>query len=279
MFAYDSGPLSYGTMALANASLLRVNCKASVALVTDQTTLTNLKKTHGNLLDRFDHIIIDEVDRAVPLRSFSDTRYSSEEVPYINTNRSSAFDLTPFDETILLDVDYLMLDPTMDLAWGSTDDFMCNNRLLDMDYQQHVERFHDMGIPTYWATAVYFRKTDRVSRIFEHMRFIRENYDYYMDIYGFNHGPYFRNDFALSITLHEMNGFVEEDAVTSLPIDHIFVGDPYDDIHDFDEGSLLITTERSQDQIIPHRISRNIHVMNKRALLRVCDRIIHASAT
>jgi hypothetical protein len=76
-----------------------------------------------------------------------------------------------------------------------------------------------------------------------------------------------------------MNGFLEEDAATSFPIDHIFVGDTYDDIHGFEDGSLLVTGERTQDQIVPHRISRNIHVMNKKALLRVCDRIIHAKTS
>lgn len=277
MFAYDSGPLAYGSMALANCSLIKKNCKdASVALITDDTTLSNLRKQHGSRSDLFDHVIIDDVSRQLPLRMFSDTRYRSDEVPYINTNRSSALDLTPFDETLLLDVDYLMLDGTMDLVWGSNEDLMCNHKLLDLNHHASTERLHDMGIITYWATAVYFRKTDRVRTLFDHMQFIRENYDYYMDVYGFNHGPYFRNDFALSISLHEMNGFVEEGAVASLPIDHILVGDQFDDIHGYDGESLLITSEKCQDDPIPHRVDTNLHVMNKRALLRHCDGMIHA---
>lgn len=275
MFAHDSGPFSYGSMALANCSLIRKNCPGSaVALVTDDRTIADLRDIHGKLVHMFDHVIIDDVDKQLPLRRFSDTRYRSEEVPYVNTNRSSALDLTPFDETILLDVDYLMLDGTMDMAWGSKEDLMCNHRLLNLHHQSSIERFHDMGIITYWATAMYFRRTDRVRTLFDHMRFVKENYDFYMDVYGFNHGSYFRNDFALSISLHEMNGFVEEDTVASLPIDYILVGDQYDDIHHYDDGSLLITSEGQQDELIPHKVSRNLHVMNKKALLRHCDRII-----
>lgn len=280
MFAHDSGSLSYGRMALANATLIKSNClNPTVALVTDHATISSLQESYGDLVGRFDHIIIDEVNKVVPLRRFSDTRSSSEEVPYLNSNRSSAMDLSPFDETVLLDVDYLMLDGTMDLVWGSVEDLMCNSLLMDLDHNTGVERMHDMGIPTYWATAMYFRKTNRTKALFDHMSYIRDNYDYYMDLYGFNHGPYFRNDFALSISLHEMNGFVEEDAVCPLPIDHIFIGDPFDDIHGFDGSSFLITSERTQGSPLPHRVSRNFHVMNKKALLRHCDEVIHAKAT
>lgn len=277
MFAYDSGDISYGSMALANCCLIKKNCKnSSVVLITNRSTASAMKKNYGKKADLFDGLIIDEVCMDLPLRRFSDTRYRSHEVPYINTNRSSAFDLTPFEETVLLDVDYLMLDDTMDLVWRSKEDIMCNHKLMDLHHHTWIERLHDMGIRTYWATAIYFRKTDRVKILFDHMQFIRENYDYYMDIYGFNHGSYFRNDFALSIALHEMNGFIEEDAVASLPIDHILVSDQFDDINGYDRGSFLITSELSQNSFMPHRVNSNLHVMNKHALLRYCDRIIDA---
>ena len=278
MFAYNSGTILYGSLAVANACLIKRNCKNGlVALVTDDKTVSAIEKSHGKLDRFFDHVIIDPVDRKVPIREFQDTRHSSDKVPYLNSNRSSAFDLTPFDETLMLDVDYLMLDNTMDLVWGSAEDLMCNSRIIDIEYNDCVSRMHDMSIPVYWATAVYFQKTHRVKTLFDHMKFIKENYLYYMDVYGFNHGPYFRNDFAISIALHEMNGFLEKDAVASLPVDHIFFGDSFDEIHGYD-GSLLITSEKQQDVFIPHRISRNIHVMNKKALQRKCKEIIDASS-
>lgn len=282
MFAYDSGPFKYGRMALANAALIKRNCKnPNVALVTDSRTISDLSKKYKSHLGLFDHVIVDQIDRNVPNRAFYDTRYNVAETPYLNSNRSSAFDLSPFDETLLVDVDYLMLDNTMDLIWGSKEDVMCNKVLVDVPTRQrHVARFHDMGIPTYWATALYFKKTDRASTLFNHMRFIKENYDYYMSVYGFNHGPYFRNDFAVSIAFHEMNGFSEDDAVAPLPIDYILIGDSFDDIHHvYADGSLLVTTENVQGDYIPHRISRNLHVMNKKALLRNCNRIIDAASS
>lgn len=282
MFAYDSGPFKYGRMAMANAALIKKNCKnPNIALVTDSRTMSDLKKNYSQHVWMFDHVLIDKIDRTVPNRAFYDTRYNVMETPYLNSNRSSAFDFSPFDETILVDVDYLMLDDTMDLAWGSKEDILCNKRLVDVTKRQvHVERFHDMGIPTYWATALYFKKTDRASILFDHMRFIKEHYDYYMSMYGFNHGPYFRNDFALSISLHEMNGFVEEDAVASLPIDYILIGDSFDNIHKvYEDGSLLVTSEGVQGDYVPHRISRNLHIMNKKALLRNCDGIINAATS
>lgn len=277
MFAYNSGAIHYGTLAVANACLIKKNCKnCSVALVTDDRTISAIKDAHGDLDKFFDHVIVDSVDRKVASREFHDTRHSSDKIPYLNSNRSSVFELSPFEETLLLDVDYLMLDNTMDLVWGTDEDIMCNSRVIDIEYNDCISRMHDMSIPVYWATAVYFKKTDRVRTLFNHMRFIKENYIYYMDVYGFNHGPYFRNDFALSVALHEMNGFFEQDAVSPLPVDHIFFGDSFDEIHCYDGKSLLMTSEKRQDVFIPHRISRNIHVMNKKAMLRKCNEIIHA---
>jgi len=282
MYAYNNQNIDYGTLALCNALLIKKNLSENtVALVSDSGTMSYMESIYNSDIIRmaFDRIIIDEIkDGTAGTRRFHDTRYSVFTDFYKNGNRPSVYDLSPFDETLLLDVDYLMLDSTMDMVWGSLEDFLCNRKTRDLDHKVNNfgfdNRFNEMSIPLYWATAVYFRRSEKSKLIFDLMNFIRENYAYYSYLYRFNHSGYFRNDYALSIAIHMANNLMEYNSVRTLPVDHILFSMENDEMHRFSDGKCLITSEHAQGDFNLHSVCSNLHVMNKRAILRHSDEII-----
>jgi hypothetical protein len=283
--AYNNMEIDYGTMALCSAMLIKKNLRVNnTALVTSDDTLEWITNLHGkDLIDRaFERIILVRKDHSAASRTFHDTRYSSKIQPYYNTNRVDSLTLSPFDETILLDADYLVLDQTLDSAWGSVNDIMANRSIRDLRHQMSPNgfdsRFNEMSIPLYWATVMYFRRTDRAVALFDLMRFIKENYHYYQNLYRFNPSGYFRNDYALSIALHLINGQVENDSVSSLPMDHIMVATEHDDMVHFKDGNAFFISEASQGDFRLHKVMTNVHVMNKWSINRMSGRILDYAA-
>lgn len=283
MYAYNNLHIDYGTIALCNAFLIKRNCKInSVALVTSSWTLDYLYTKYSKkfLNAAWDEIIIKDLPDIdnIAERRFSDTRYTKFSGKYFNTNRSSAYDFSPFDETILLDADYLMLDNTMDHVWNSDEDFMCNNKIVGLDHKPHPpgfeKRLSDMSVPMYWATAVYFQKTDKSKIIFDHITFVKENYNFYRQLYNFTPNVFFRNDYSISIGIHLVNKCIEIGNISSLPVDYIKVSQEFDEIHDFVDGNLIITSEQEQGKFLLHRVLNNVHIMNKPAIVRNSKKII-----
>lgn len=282
MYAYDNGLVNYGTIALCNALLIKKNCKVSdTALVTDSDTMRNLEKTHGKKLTSvaFDHVVLsDSNSQSTGDKRYFDTRYTDSSARYINGDRYTAYDQSPFDETLLVDVDYLILDDTLDSVWGVREDILCNRRVKDLDHRFDIldtgKRLDDMGIPLYWATLVYFKKTHMAKVMFDHMGFIKENYEFYGALYNCMVGSHFRNDYAISIALHVMNGFVEIDNVKPLPTDYLLVSHEYDVMHDFIDGKALVTSEPEQGKFNLHLVGSNVHCMNKKNIMRNSEKIL-----
>jgi hypothetical protein len=77
-----------------------------------------------------------------------------------NFDRYRAYELSPYDETILLDSDYVILDDNLLTVLDSVDDYAV------MTHNQNLLRSMDgdmgmMGINYIWATAVVFKRTEK----------------------------------------------------------------------------------------------------------------------
>lgn len=287
MYAHNNSSIDYGTVAVCNALLIKKHLNHNtVALISDYDTVQYMTRLHGNSImdSAFDRIILDNQPAGnSDTRKFRDTRYTSFTDVYTNTNRPNVYNLSPFDETILIDSDYLMLDNTMDLVWDSVEDFMCNRKTIDLDNNINNfgfdNRFNEMSIPLYWATAVYFKKSEKSQLIFRLMNYIKENYAYYRYLYRFNHSGYFRNDYALSIAIHLTNNLMEYGSIKALPVDHILFSLEDDEMHDFIDGHCLMTSEPQEGNFYLHRAMSNTHIMNKRSIIRNSDKIIKYATT
>jgi hypothetical protein len=282
MFAYNNASVDYTGMAFGNALLIKRNMPGiPICLATNRSSYRHLinQVDESTIKNTFDHVLYDElIDKRVAVRRYMDTRYTNYSDYYHNVNRTNAYDISPFDQTLLLDTDYLILDDSLNLAWNCQEDFMCNRKTITLDHDVNSfgfdNRFNSMSIPLYWATAIYFTKTERSQLIFELINYVKDNYEYYQYLYGFHHSGYFRNDFALSIAMHMVNNMMEYGAIKSLPIDHILVSMETDEMHDFIDGCAIITSEPQEGDFRLHSVSTNVHVMNKFAIMRNIDKII-----
>jgi hypothetical protein len=279
--AYNNQEIDYGTMALCAALLIKKNCAINnVCLVTTKDTLTYLKQTHSAplLQKAFDNIQVVKIDRDVKDRKYFDTRYAFKTQPYFNSNRPDSFDLTPFDETILLDADYLMLDNSFDSVWNGTEDILINKAVKDLHHKHDQNgfdtRFNEMSIPLYWATAIYFKKNSRAQSLFNLVKFVKDNYRYYENLYQFFPNKYYRNDYALSIAIHMISGQFEQDSIKPFPVPYILVSTEYDELLDFKNNTAFFVGEKDQGNFSLHQIRTNVHVMNKWSIGRNAEKII-----
>lgn len=198
IFAYNSS-LNYVEMATVAAKLVKKYLDLPVTLVTNSIEVT----------DRvFDNIILQDLGESKFERVFN-FGTSKEKVIWHNQNRSSAYDLSPYDQTLLIDADYLMFDNNLKYLFDTSLEIACYNRVVDITGSNHLQlgaRVGFPGIPMQWATVLYFTKNKLAMSVFDLMKIIRNNYLYYSAAYNFD-PQLFRNDYALSIALQALTGY------------------------------------------------------------------------
>lgn len=139
----------------------------------------------------------------------SNKRFSTDTGTFVewkNFGRHEAYAASPYDETIILDADYLIFDDSLLRLFSSNFDYLLfdKNRYVNIPQQPSVMGPH--SLPYVWATAVLFRKTERARLLFELVAKIKRNYDYYRLLYNVQESN-FRNDYAFAIAHYILNGF------------------------------------------------------------------------
>jgi len=286
-FASNNDNINYLKIALLNAYMCKKNLgeDTKITVVTSTTSLDWNVDIKNEIEATFDKIIIDDKTTGEDnIRRYSDTQYYSVKDRFINGNRNSAYDLSPYDETLLLDVDFLMLDGSMNAIWGCAEDFLINDAALGLDHlplDGEEFRLNQTGIKMVWATAIYFKKSERAKMVFDLVSFIKENWEYYKLLYGFG-GYLYRNDFAFSIALHILNGFIENEEFKKLPTPFILTSTDRDHIHQVGLNSITIMFNdmgmKHQNHEHAFYITKikghNVHIMNKMSLQKFVDEFI-----
>ena len=93
-----------------------------------------------------------------------------------------AYELSPYEETILIDSDYLILDDSLLKLFATNFDY----RLMHYNRTPSGPSLEMMGntsLPFVWATIVLFRKTLRAKLFFSLVGRIQRNYNYYRMLY------------------------------------------------------------------------------------------------
>lgn len=280
MFAHNNEQIDYGLLAMCNAQMIREHHpEAGIALVTDEGTLAwlNTNKGEETVNRLFDHVIIGESPGEGSTRRFNDTLSTTRDLTWRNQTRRTAYEYSPFKETILLDVDFLIGNSSLAHCWGSSDDLRMNSRVLTLNHEkphQNEQRLEPYGIPLYWATCVYFRKSTFAAMFFGMVAHVQNNYDYYQHIYRFP-GALFRNDYAFSIAAHILSGSLEGQ-LAELPVPFLLTSFDCDELIDLNEKSMVFLVNDPVDRwkFTVSRISgQNVHVMNKFSIGRNADRV------
>ena len=186
-----------------------------------------------------------------------------------NFNRYRAYELSPYDETILMDIDYICNSDKLLQLFDLNQDFLCHKtrRYLGSKFETTVEHY-GKNYEMYWATIIYFKKNSTTKSVFEMIKTIQDNYLHYSRIYKFSSTPY-RNDFALSIALntvygHNIPSYVEI-PWTLMNVEFDTEVDLVDDIWTIKfnmkhKGKLRITTK-----------NQDLHMLNKNDLEKIIN--------
>lgn len=282
MFAHNNKEIDYFKMAVLNAYLIQKHLgldKGQITIVTDYASLDYGKNSLGEdfvhgACDSFVFVEIDTEFKYKNSRIFKDTYYSPKSLPFYNVNRADAYDLSPYEETIVIDVDYLIFSDALNNCWGSNNDLMMNwefNDIMSERKFQGLDRLNPLGITMYWATVVYFKKTPESETFFNLVKYVRDNRDYFSDVYKFDNRLY-RNDFSFSIAAHMMYGFKDK-GLPQLPV-KLYKTFDTDDIYFAKKRSLYFYLEKPDatgDFMITKWKDQDVHIMNKWAINRTSE--------
>lgn len=282
IFARNNGYVDYVKIACAAAGYARKNLSGfdEICLVTDEVS----DEQHPELVEKyFDRTIISNDYQPENTRLFKDTANSPEYASFKNMGRSEVYELSPYEETLVIDCDYFIMSNTLDQVWGSENDFMINYQYRDVAgrHGSNISYIDDFTIPMCWATVFYFRKSEYAENLFNLIRHIKFNYKYYYALFNCS-GNLFRNDFAFAMALHILNGSVPFSA-PSLPIDYLNNSFDLDDIFRVNGSNDIIMYCAKPETIEEHVLSRftntDLHIMNKRAIERNIDDLLLAGET
>jgi hypothetical protein len=277
IFAQNNEYINYAEQACACAGYARRNLSLfdEVCLITNSETLQSEEKL---INEYFDNVIVSDNFQPENIRLFKDTTDKLEYAPFKNMSRSEVYKLSPYDETLVIDADYFIMNNVLDQVWDSDNDVMINSKYRDISgrHKENIEYIDNFSIPMYWATVFYFKKSDFAENLFTLISHIKHNYKYYYYLYNCS-GNLYRNDFAFSMALHILNGSVAFD-VPSLPIEYLNNSFDLDDIFRINAHNDVIMYCADAELVSSHILSRfkdmDLHIMNKKAIGRFIDDLL-----
>lgn len=178
-----------------------------------------------------------------------------EYVPWKNSGRYQAYDLSPYDETIVMDVDLLLFDQNVLNIFQVPDWDVCVTRHSQSLTAPIDLRMGPHGVPFVWATLFAFRKSDRSRLFFDLVRRIQDNYGYYRALFNTQARNY-RNDFAFAMAEIIMSGY--QPATWHMPTVLIHVNDPVKSLEK--RHQQIIVRDQQRAHVLPEV---NLHVMAK----------------
>lgn len=201
LFAHDNEQIQYSLLAAWQARRIHKWLNKPVSIVTDIQSVETLKK--HNLDKEFDQIILSDAETT------QQKIYTDKLLTFKNVNRIHAYELTPYDETLVIDTDIAIQSDRLNLVWNNTEDYLVCKHCSDVFDRNWtaLKHVHMAGIEFYWATLFYFKKTARAKQFADLCKYIQENYQTYIDEYGIT-DRYLRNDHVWSMAINQLGGAV-----------------------------------------------------------------------
>lgn len=272
IFAHNNTQVDYIKLAVFAAARINKFLNIPVSLVTDSPEwLASAYPNHT-----FDQVI-ETTNQSGNTKQFFDGSLYSKSVEWKNLTRYQAYDLTPYDKTLVIDSDYVINSPVLKTAFDRDIDFQIYQKSFDLagwrDTSQ-FERINPYSVPFYWATAFVFQKSTYTRAFFDLLTYIKINWVYFKSLYSIE-GSVYRNDYAFSIAIHIMNGKTNGGFATELPgtMSYIIDRDLLVGMKDTGMQFLLEKKDHLGEYTLAKTTSLDVHVMNKMSLSRIIDEV------
>lgn len=281
IYALNNKRIDYIKIALFAAAEAKKHLPYPVALVTDSPNwLETEYPDHKKIID---HVIVVSANQEENTFHFNVTKQfrtfrdgeDTHRLEFKNDIRVKTYDISPFDETLVIDCDYIVNNDLLKNCWNQPHDFLIYKTAQDLSYYRNDPRLvtvSDTSIDFYWATVFWFRKTENTKRFFQLLEHIEENWVFYRYLYQISYSLY-RNDYAFAIAIHIMNGFQKGDWAKPLPGKLFYTTDKDHLISKNDtDMRFLIEKENYSGQYTPIKTQGlSVHVMNKFSILRIVN--------
>lgn len=277
IIAHNNRDVDYALMSMISGGLAKKYLNLPVTLITDQSTVDWMKTSESfkQASNIFENIKIVDRPASNNSRKLNDGQ-DSKNVLFLNSTRSKVWDLTPYDETLLIDSDYLIFSDTLNQYWHLADNVLIGSSINDIQGNRigYLDKnVSDVGVHLYWATTVMFRKNAESKIFFDLVKQVEENYDIFADLYRFS-SKQFRNDIAFSVAKHLLDGF-ETNIKTSLP--SVLTVQDKDLLCEVKDNRLyfIINDGNNPDVYVPCSIKgMDVHFMNKQNIVRQKDKLM-----
>jgi hypothetical protein len=283
-FAYNTDQINYVKLAaLAGRYVKRHMPNRSVCLVTDGGTWDWFQRTdegreYAGLA--FDDVVLADSGSRENRRTHYDSPWHKFTSDFRNGNKHRVINYTPYDRTLLLDIDYIVQNGSLDYVFDSGSEVTLFHRAESLIGEKPAlpqQYLSETGIPMLWSTAVYFDKTSSLAQtFFEVWAHVADNYEFYKFLYGFP-GTMYRTDFCVSIATHILNGMGSGELIDDFPHPMINMSQ-HDDIvkiNSADEWIYMVNNRQENWRDSLTKIQgENVHVMNKRSLERNYEAIM-----
>ncbi len=238
LFCFDTAETKYHKILEKCVKLIKKNLKLEITVVTDMFTFKAMKP-----LGFVNYKLIEP-----------EIGNKKNGVDWRNIDRHLAYELSPYDVTLVMDIDYLPFTDNLRQLLDTDNDFIISKDAHDLSGRRSFDMRRYSMIDMVWATVFVFRKGKKAKRIFDTIKFVKKFYQYFNSMYRIQ-SKNFRNDYAFAIALQQANGFLDYDTfqmkLPTLPPDCKVVK--------IDEFGLAW---QYQDQI-NYTTDQDVHVLNK----------------
>ncbi|CAB4133708.1 hypothetical protein UFOVP257_430 [uncultured Caudovirales phage] len=199
------------------------------------------------------HTIITDVDDS----EFINSRYDVDTESFVqwrNYGRHLAYDMSPYDETIVIDADYLVLDNSLRGIFDQPWDYLLQRKSHALTVEWET-KMGNTSLPYVWATVFAFRKTERAKIFFDLVERVYTNYRYYRALFNIKERNY-RNDYAFAIADIILNGYAISN--NGIAGSMLAINQPINSIEIKDKQLLVKDSNRAY--VVPRT---NLHIMSK----------------
>jgi len=273
IFAQNNSEVDYVKQALFAAKRVKQYLNVPVSIVTDSPDYLaeiDTDNTFDQVIDIWK--VVDYRNSQTQNRSFHDGTLKKKLLKWNNFSRTSAYELSPYDETLVIDSDFIICSDNLKAIWDNSSDFAIYKDSYDISrWRMKYEYINQYSVPFYWATVFYFKKTHITESFFTLINHIRENWNYYRLLYCVETMTY-RNDYAFSIAISIMNGGTPDSFFASSLPGKLYYAIDKDIINSINghECQILIEKESFPGEYIVVKTSNlDVHLMNKYSLERI----------
>jgi len=228
-FAYNVDTIDYFAIAKQTLSL------ASKRLGIPYTLITDAVFKNDNQNSRYD----------IDTETF---------IAWRNIGRHNAYELSPYEETLVIDVDYLIADDNLNKIFDINWDYLLQRQSFALT-TEWPRLMGGNSLPYVWATVFAFRKTKKSQMFFDLIGRIQRNYAYYCALFNVEQRN-FRNDYAFSMADIILNGYATTDH--SIPDNMLAVNQSIKSIELRDKK--FVIKDKDQSYVAP---VMNLHIMSK----------------